>query len=52
MKYKKQRKWVVKLKKNCKKKFFDNLETKTTQNGFEIKTGRTFLIITLKAIDC
>ena len=34
IKYKKQRKWVVKLKKNCKKKFFDNLETKNNSKWF------------------
>ena len=28
IKYKKQRNLVVKLTKNCKKEFFDNLETK------------------------
>ena len=34
IKYKKQRKLVVKLNKNCKKWFFDNLETKNDSKPF------------------
>ena len=48
LKYKKQRNLVVKLNKNCKKEFFDNLEIKNNSKSFWNK--RTFLISTLKAI--
>ena len=34
IKYKKQRNLVVKLNKNCKKEFFDNLETKNNSKSF------------------
>ena len=34
IKYKKQRDLVVKLNKNCKKEFFDNLETKNNSKSF------------------
>ena len=34
IKYKKQRNLVVKLNKNCKKEFFDNLETKNNSKLF------------------
>ena len=34
IKYKKQRNLVVKLYKNCKKEFFDNLETKNNSKSF------------------
>ena len=34
LKYKKQRNLVLKLKKRCKKGFFDNLETKIILNRF------------------
>ena len=36
-KYKKQRNLVVKLNKNCKKEFFDNLEIKNNLNSFRDK---------------
>ena len=37
IKYKKQRHFVVKLNKNCKKEFFDNLEIKNNSKSFWYK---------------
>ena len=51
IKYKKQRNLVVKLNKNCKKEFFDNLETKSNSKfKIGINASRNFLISIPKAI--
>ena len=44
IKYKKQRNLVVKLNKNCKKEFFDNLEIKSYSKSFWNKCKPYFSI--------
>ena len=51
IKYKKQRNLVVKSNKNCKKEFFDNLETKNNSKfKIGINASRNFLISIPEAI--
>ena len=52
IKYKKQCNLEVKLNKNCKKEFFDNLKTKTIQNRFGTNASRAFLISKVIPIYC
>ena len=52
IKYKKQCNLEVKLNKNCKKEFFDNLKTKTIQNRFGTNARRAFLISKVIPIYC